>query len=48
MTDVAIKLIDTFGDNVYPDIVNKDGYTALMYACDNKMNLVIDKLTNKN
>jgi len=44
MRDVAIKLIDTFGDKVNPEHVNKNSNTALILACENNMTDVAIKL----
>ena len=44
MNSVAIKLINTFGEVVKPDQVNKNGSTTLILACSHCMNSVAIKL----
>jgi hypothetical protein len=46
MNDVALKLIDTFGEKIKPDHINKNGDTAFIIARNNKMNDVCSKLIN--
>ena len=44
MNDVALKLIDRFGDKCNPKQVDDSGKTALHYAIDNNMNDVVSKI----
>ena len=44
MNDVAIKLIDRFGELTKPDQVCNNGATGLIWACSNNMDDVAIKL----
>jgi hypothetical protein len=46
MPEVALKLIDVFGEKCLPQHIDNYGFTALMYVCEYKLPNVDKKLIN--